>query len=75
MLKHKTISQITFKGYRIALVETENDYVVALGYRGHKDSWDSGHYFPKSEEDDLKAREDAANDYIDCIASEIRFWL
>ena len=72
MLKHKTISQISFKGYRIALVETESDYVVALGYKGHKDSWDSGHYFPKWSE---KPEENATNDYIECISKEICYWL
>lgn len=78
MLKHKTISQITFPGYRIAFVETDGDYVVALGYRGHKESWEQGHYFPKSKsnlEEDSKMREAAANCYVDYIAKEIHYWL
>ncbi len=74
MLKHKTISQIIFKGYRIALVETESDYVVALGYHGHKDCWEQGIYFPKSE-GDLESRASATNEYVERISREIRYWL
>lgn len=77
MLKHTTISQINFHGYKIALVETNRDYVVATDYKGHNDSWGQGYYFPKVNDprEDLKTRELAANAYVNTIAKEISYWL
>lgn len=77
MLKHKTISQITFKGYRIAFVETESDYIVATDYHGHKECWGQGYYYHKSknQDEDLKMREAAANCYAELISREIHYWL
>lgn len=75
MLKHETISQITFNhGYRIALVETASDYVVATDYKGHKECWGQGYYFPKWN-GDLEARTAARNCYTDIIEKEICYWL
>lgn len=53
MLKHKLISQVKIKNnsgetFKIALVETDVDYIIAYYYRGKKDSWGNGVYMPKS---------------------------
>lgn len=52
MLKHKLIAQVKVKNhsgetFRIALVETDTDYVIAHYYRGKNDSWGNGDYLPK----------------------------
>lgn len=52
MLKHKLITQVKVKNhsgetFRIALVETDTDYVIAHYYKGKNDSWGNGDYLPK----------------------------
>lgn len=74
MLKHQVISKITFHGYQIALVEDSSDYIVAKGYKGHKEPWEQGEYFPKRP-DDMRAREMATNTYLAAIEKEIKYWL
>lgn len=53
MLKHKLITQVKIKNhsgekFKIALVETDTDYVIAHHYKGHNDSWGNGDYLPKA---------------------------
>lgn len=75
MLKHTTISQITFKEkYSIALVETIDAYVVVLGYQGHNKSWGQGIYFPKAK-DDIEAIKSASDEYLERVSQEIGFWI
>lgn len=54
MLKHKLITQVKIKNYsgetfRIALVETDTDYVIAHYYKGKNDSWGNGDYLYKKD--------------------------
>lgn len=53
MLKHKLIAQVKIKNhsgesFKIALVETDTDYVIAHYYKGKHDSWGNGDYMPKT---------------------------
>lgn len=54
MLKHKLIAQVKIKNYsgetfKLALVETDTDYVIAHYYNGKNDSWGNGDYLRKED--------------------------
>ena len=51
MLAHKVLAKATIKNkngenWKIALVKTNTDYVIASHYYSKKEGWGSGEYFP-----------------------------